>query len=77
MSFAAANDNRKISDGFIPFVTFVICTQVAATILLDFAKLVLRPQPTSCGFFNPADPGRSNNYSHDCRCFFRDLRLVL
>ncbi|MBB3238184.1 hypothetical protein [Phyllobacterium endophyticum] len=34
MSFAAANDNRKISDGFIPFVTFVVCTQIAATILL-------------------------------------------
>ena len=34
MSFAAANDNRKVSDGFIPFVTFVVCTQIAATILL-------------------------------------------
>ena len=34
MSFAAANDNRKVSDGFIPFVTFVVCTQIAAIILL-------------------------------------------
>jgi hypothetical protein len=34
MSFAAANDNRKISDGFIPFVVFVIFTEIAATVLL-------------------------------------------
>ncbi|WP_255453099.1 MULTISPECIES: hypothetical protein [Phyllobacterium] len=33
-SFAAANDNRKVSDGFIPFVVFVFLTEVAATFLL-------------------------------------------
>ncbi|WP_157179465.1 hypothetical protein [Phyllobacterium sp. YR531] len=31
---SAANDNRKISDGFIPLVAFLVVTQVAATILL-------------------------------------------
>ncbi|WP_255607099.1 hypothetical protein [Phyllobacterium lublinensis] len=34
MSFAAANDNRKISNGFVPFVVFVVFTQIAATALL-------------------------------------------
>jgi hypothetical protein len=33
-SFAAANDNRKISDGFIPFVVFVVLTEIAGTVLL-------------------------------------------
>lgn len=31
---SAANDNRKISDGFIPLVAFLVVTQVAATVLL-------------------------------------------
>jgi hypothetical protein len=33
-SFAAANDNRKVGDGFIRFVAFVIFTEIAATLLL-------------------------------------------
>lgn len=33
-SFAAANDNRKVSDGFFPFVVFVVLTEIAATFLL-------------------------------------------
>lgn len=33
-SSAAANDNRKISDGFIPLVTFLVVIQIAATVLL-------------------------------------------
>ncbi|MGH6861242.1 MAG: hypothetical protein ACRECY_13355 [Phyllobacterium sp.] len=33
-SVAPANDNRKISDGFVPLVAFLVVTQVAATVLL-------------------------------------------
>ncbi|MCX8280583.1 hypothetical protein OSJ77_10305 [Phyllobacterium sp. 0TCS1.6C] len=33
-SFAAANDNRKISDGFVPLVSFLLGTQIVAALLL-------------------------------------------
>lgn len=39
--FAAANDNRKVEEGYIPIVAFVIFTATAAAFLLTLPNWYL------------------------------------